>query len=154
MIQDICLTTGKIDNHIFDGFLEVRDKIDLIIQTDSDMIEEDLKYEEKEIKEKIRKEKQLWGDREFPKLPNYDDPENPEPIWLPIDYHPSTDLLHKEPVTRYIDGKPGHGRRPSISSTIEYITEDIEKAPAGSMTKYQLLQLDASLARIKGTASD
>lgn len=149
LIQDICLTTGKIDNHIFNGFLEVRDKIDLIILPDSNMIEEDLKYEEKEIQEKIRKEKQLWGDREFPKLPNYDDPENPEPIWLPIDYHPSTDLLHKKPVTRYIDWKPGQGRRPSISSTIEYITEDIERAPAGSMTKYQLLLLDASLARIK-----
>jgi hypothetical protein len=60
LIQDICKIEGPIYDHLFEGFEEVRDKIDLIILDDStgyDMYIEDLRYEEEEIRERLRKEK-------------------------------------------------------------------------------------------------
>ena len=73
---------------MFEGFEEVRDKIDLIILDDStgyDMYIEDLRYEEEEIRERLRKEKMQREQGEFPALPNFDDPQNEEPLWLPFD---------------------------------------------------------------------
>lgn len=173
LIQKICQIKGKIESHLFDGFEEVRDKIDLIILTDTtgyDMYREDLKYEEEEIRERIRKEKILWGDSDFPKLPNYDDPENKEPLWLTLDNLQHDDsrntpgrhgnknkeslwlsmgnLQGKNPVENFI-AWTGKGRMPSLSSTIDYITEATDNSHNGCLTKYQLLQLDACLCRIK-----
>lgn len=154
LIQDICrIPKGVINGHYFDGFEEVRDKIDLIILDEStgySMYEEDLKHEEEEIRERIRKEKELWGDRDFPKLPNYDDPKNPQPIWATLD---DPNLKGSQPITplkQFIEWKPGKGVKPSLASIIEYMTDDEDgESYSGSLTKFQLLQLDARLARIK-----
>ena len=162
LIQDICLIKkDKIHGHIFDGFEVVRDKIDLIIldkSTGYGMYEEDLKYEEEEIRRIIEKEKEQREHGQFPTLPNYDNPDNKEPMQLPLDGPQRRSPLwtrldkessHTDPVINFIEWKPGHGRMPALSSTIEFIIEDDEKSHGGSLTDWQLLQLDACLCRIK-----
>lgn len=162
LIQDICKIEGPIYDHLFEGFEEVRDKIDLIILDDStgyDMYIEDLRYEEEEIRERLRKEKMQREQGEFPALPNFDNPQNEEPLWLPFDGQQRVSPIPRwtrwdyskntDPVESFIGWKPGHGRMPALSSTIEFIIEDDEKSYAGGLTDYQLLQLDACLARIK-----
>lgn len=153
LIQKICrIPKGEINGHKFYGFEEVRDKIDLIILDDSTgygMYQAELEDEEAKIREKIRKEKKLWGDRDFPRLPNFDDPDNPQPIWPILDDPKLKDSDPITPLERFIEWKPGKGVMPSLSSIVEYITEDDDQPHGGTLTKFQLLQLDARLARIK-----
>jgi hypothetical protein len=84
LLQDICLSNTYIDG--FDGFLETRNNVDVVIlndETDYDEFKETLASEEKRIREKIKKEldrretERSNDERpeQRPNLPNYDSDE-------------------------------------------------------------------------------